>query len=140
MPALPDGARLKFHFLAVGKQIYQCENGAWAKSSTPDATLYDKNSNLHAHHGAGPSWTLQDGKGTIKAIASTAGHFAAPDGESIDWLKLDVDKSSRTGDFADVGIIQRLYTGGGKAPTTACSPNQVYESPYTAHYYFWIAK
>jgi Protein of unknown function (DUF3455) len=149
-PALPTSAKpievtgsrakLKFHFVAAGKQIYQCENGAWAKTSTPDATLYDMNSNPTLHHGAGPSWTTIDGKSTVNAIASTAIHFPAPDGASIDWLKLDVDKSSRTGEFSDVAIIQRLYTGAGKAPATSCMANQVYESPYTAHYYFWISE
>ena len=132
--------KLRYHFLAVGKQIYNCENSAWAKSSTPDATLYDVNSNLQIHHGAGPSWTTVDGKSTIKGIGRTAIHFAAPDGVSIDWLKLDVDKASRTGEFADVGIIQRLYTGAGGAPTTPCTTNEVYESAYTAHYYFWVSK
>jgi hypothetical protein len=64
-PALPPAAKaiavaagshvkLKFHFVAAGKQIYQCENGAWAGTSTPDATLYDMNSNPKLHHGAGP--------------------------------------------------------------------------------------
>ena len=135
-----DGFVLKYHFLAVGKQIYQCESGQWAKNSTPDATLYDLNSNLKIRHGAGPSWTTIDGKSTMKAIGSTAIHFAAPDQVSIDWLKLDADKSSRTGVFSDVAIVQRLYTGGGKAPTTGCVEHQTYESPYTAHYYFWISK
>lgn len=47
--------KLKYHFLAVGKQIYKCENGAWSKSSTPDAALYDMNSNLMVRHQAGPT-------------------------------------------------------------------------------------
>ena len=150
-PALPATAeaikvvpnayvKLKYHFLAVGKQIYNCENGAWAKNSTPDATLYDMNSNLKIRHGVGPSWTTVDGKSTIKAFGPSAIHFAAPDGVSIDWLKLDVAKASRTGEFSDVGIIQRLYTGAGNAPTTQCRSKQVYESAYTAHYYFWVSK
>ena len=150
-PPLPAAARsievvpntdvkLKFHFLAIGKQIYQCDNGAWAKASTPDAALYDLNSHLKVRHGAGPTWTMVDGQGAVKAIGATAIHFASPDGVSIDWLKLDVDRASRTGLFSDVGIIQRLYTGAGKAPTTGCTANQVYESAYTAHYYFWISK
>ena len=54
--------KLKYHFLAVGKQIYNCENGPWAKSSTPAATLYDMNSNLRIRHSVGPSWTTVDGK------------------------------------------------------------------------------
>jgi hypothetical protein len=150
-PALPVEAKaievapsasvkLKFHFVAVGKQIYKCENGAWSRGSTPDATLYDMNLNLRIRHGAGPSWTMVDGEGAIKAVGATAIHFAAPDGVSIDWLKLDVDKASRTGAFSDVGVIQRLYTGAGKAPSTACIANQVYESAYTAHYYFWTTQ
>ncbi len=134
------GIKLKFHFLAIGKQLYRCENGTWAKSPTPDAALYDMNSNLKVRHTAGPTWTMVDGEGAIKAIGATATHFAAPDGVSIDWLKLDADKTSRTGAFSDVGIIQRLYTGAGKAPATGCTANQLYESPYTAHYYFWITK
>ncbi len=147
-PALPLSAKaiavdayadlhVKFHFVANGKQIYKCENGAWSKGSIPDATLYDMNSNAKIHHGAGPSWTMLDGSGAIKAIASTASHFPAPDGASIDWLKLEADKPSRTGVFSDVAIIQRLYTGAGKAPGTACTAGQTYESAYTAHYYFW---
>jgi hypothetical protein len=150
-PTMPDAAKaievvpgayvkVKYHFVAVGKQIYQCDNGAWAKSSTPDATLYDMNSKLQIRHGAGPSWSMVDGKGTVKAISPTAIHFASPDGASIDWLKLDVDKASRTGAFSDVGIVQRVYTGAGKAPATRCTANQVYESAYTAHYYFWISQ
>ena len=131
--------KLKYVFVAVGKQIYQCENGAWAKSSTPEATLYDMNSNLKIRHGAGPSWTMVSDNSTIKAIGPTAVHFASPDGVSIDWLKLSVDKASRNGAFGDVGTIQRVYTGGGKAPAMACTANQVYESAYSAHYYFWIA-
>jgi hypothetical protein len=151
LPALPAAAtaiqvapnarvKMKYHFLAIGKQIYNCENGAWAKNSTPDATLYDMNSNLRIRHQAGPSWSTVDGKSTIKALGASAIHFASPDGVSIDWLKLDVDSASRKGEFSDVGIIQRLYTGAGRAPTTGCTANQVYESAYTAHYYFWISK
>jgi hypothetical protein len=148
---LPPGAKaieiiptadvtLKYHFVAAGLQIYKCENGAWPKASTPDATLYDMASDAKIHHTAGPTWTMLDGTGSVKAIGKTAVHFAAPDGVSIDWLKLDVDKSSRTGAFSDVALIQRLYTGGGAAPNTTCSVGQVFESPYTAHYYFWISK
>jgi hypothetical protein len=147
-PWLPAGAtalevspgsafKLKYHFVAVGKQIYQCENGQWAGSSTPDATLYDMNSNLKVRHSAGPSWTMVDGDSTVKAIGSTAIHFPAPDKVSIDWLKLEVDKSGRTGEFSDVVIIQRLFTGGGKAPATGCAGHETYQAPYTAHYYFW---
>ncbi len=132
--------KLKYHFLAVGKQIYKCENGKWSTASTPDATLYDMNSNLKIRHGAGPSWTMLDGKSTIKAIGKTAIRFPSPDGISIDWLKLDVDRASRTNELADIEIIQRLYTGAGKAPTDGCSGSEVYESPYTAHYYFWSSK
>jgi hypothetical protein len=149
-PGLPAGAtalevpsgsefKLKYHLLAVGKQIYQCENGRWASNSTPDATLYDMDSNLKIRHSAGPSWTMIDGKSTMKAIGSTAIHFAAPDKASIDWLKLEVDKSSRTAEFSDIAIVQRLYTGGGKAPATGCAAHESYDAPYTAHYYFWTS-
>jgi hypothetical protein len=135
----PD-VHLKFHFLAVGKQIYQCDHGAWAKASTPDATLWDMNSHLKVRHSAGPTWTMAEGEGAVKAIGTTAVHFASPDGVSIDWLKLDVDKGSGSGAFSDIGTIQRLYTGGGKAPASGCAANQIYESAYTAHYYFWISR
>jgi hypothetical protein len=134
-------AGLKFHFLAAGKQIYKCENGGWSKSSTPEATLYDVTSDLKIHHSAGPSWSTADGQSTVKALGATAIHFAAPDGVSIDWLKLEVDKASRTGIFGDVGIIQRVYTGAGMPPAAMrCTASQTYESPYTAHYYFWVVK
>jgi hypothetical protein len=136
----PGAAKVKYHFLAVGKQIYKCQDGAWSKTSTPDAGLFDINEKEIATHGAGPSWTTVDGASKIKANGATAVHFAAPDGVSIDWLKLDVDKPSRTGEFRDVTFIQRVFTGGGKAPAGACAANQTYESPYTAHYYFWSSE
>jgi hypothetical protein len=60
---------------------------------------------MKVHHSAGPSWVTADGKRSIKAIGRTAVHFAAPDGVSIDWLKLDVDRASRSGEFSDVGIF-----------------------------------
>jgi hypothetical protein len=138
--AVAPGAhlKLKFHFLAIGKQSYSCENGAWS-NPVPDATLSEPNSGLTVRHSAGPSWSKADGKSTVKGIAATAIHFAAPDGVSIDWLKLDIDRTSRTGDFRDVEVIQRLYTGGGKGPASGCAAKQVFESPYTAHYYFWTS-
>ncbi|MGD0616552.1 MAG: DUF3455 domain-containing protein [Bryobacteraceae bacterium] len=150
-PVLPDAAKniqvlpdahikLKYHFVAVGKQIYKCDNGAWSKTSAPDAALYDKDSNLVAHHTAGPTWTMVDGSGAIRAVGGPAVHFAPPDGASIDWLRLDADKASRTGVFSDVAIIQRLYTGLGKASSSSCSAGEVDEVPYTAHYYFWSMK
>jgi hypothetical protein len=98
------------------------------------------NSTLKIRHGVGPSWSTVDGKSAIKAMGQSAIHFASPDGVSIDWLKLDADKASRQGEFSDVGIIQRLYTGAGNAPATPCKPKEIYEAPYTAHYYFWISK
>ncbi len=150
-PVLPEAARaievvpsvsvrLKFHFVGAGKQIFKCENGAWSAIPTPDATLFDSNGTPKIHHGPGPSWTTLDGKSTIRANGATAVHFRSPDGVSIDWLKLDVERSGRTGEFADIGIIQRLYTGGGRPPSGGCTANQAGEFAYTAHYFFWIAK
>jgi hypothetical protein len=150
-PVLPDPANaiqvlpdqhitLKYHFVAAGKQVYKCDNGAWSKTSEPHATLYDKDSTPVVRHTGGPAWSMIDGSGTIRAVGALAVHFPSPDGVSIDWLRLDADKSSRTGAFSDVAIIQRLYTGLGKAPPTSCSAGQIYESPYTAHYYFWSMK
>jgi hypothetical protein len=129
-PVLPTGAaalevapssefKLKYHFVAVGKQVYQCENGQWASNSTPDATLYDMNSNLKIRHGSGPSWTTIDGKSTMKAIGPSAIHFPAPDKVSIDWLKLDVDKSSRTGEVSDVGVFNACLPAVEKHPRPA---------------------
>ena len=138
--AVPGSAQLKYHLIAVGKQIYKCDNGAWSKTSTPDVTLYDMDSHLKIRHGAGPSWTTVDGNSSVKANGGTAIHFAAPDGLSIDWLRLDVVPSSGSGELQNVKFIQRLYTGAGKAPSTGCSGQQTFDSPYTAHYYFWVTQ
>ena len=83
---------------------------------------------------------MADGSGALRAVGGLAVHFPAPDGASIDWLRLDADKANRTGVFSDVAIIQRLYTGLGKASSTSCSAGDVDEVPYTAHYYFWSMK
>ena len=83
---------------------------------------------------------MVDGQSAVRAIGLTAIHFASPDGVSIDWLKLETDKTSRTGLFGDIEVIQRVYTGAGKAPASGCRAGESYESAYTAKYYFWSTR
>jgi len=121
--------QLKFHFVAAGKQIYQCENGAWRRLRLPMPLS--------------TTWTRIQAASRCRAIMDNnrwqkhrqsdrrnCNSLPSADGTSIDWLKLDVDKSSRTGEFSAIGIIQRLYTGAGKAPLQAAWRTR-YTNPLT---------
>jgi len=151
-PALvvPAGATLATHARAEGAQIYRCTaTGADAGGATgtppahawvlhaPDATLFDSTGAPVGIHGAGPSWSSNDGSVAtgVKVI-----ELPAPVPDAISWLLLRVSSTSGTGIFGGVSYVQRLSTTGGLPPTSACDATIAgadVRSPYTAEYYFY---
>jgi hypothetical protein len=131
---------------AKGSQIYTCQSGsdgkfAWTLKA-PEADLFDgKNPDkMIGHHAAGPSWMLGDGsKVTGKAAARTD----SPEVNSVPWLLLNVTSNDGKGLLANVTVIQRLNTHGGKAPDVGCDDahkGAETKTAYTADYYFYAPK
>jgi hypothetical protein len=142
-----------------GYQMYECQASttdasgfAW-KLQAPFAVLKaDQGTNVL--HATGPSWLYTlDGS----EIQAAVGKFttakgdvvpanATPDATAIPWLRLDVTThQGNKGLMSNVDHVQRLYTQGGKAPSSGCNQdvaNQHVILPvsYTAEYVFWGRK
>ena len=141
----PTGATVKARAHAVGSQIYTCtaSDGADAGAPTyawafkaPDARLYDSTGVQFGTHGAGPSWTSNDG--SVVNGMKVAG-VDAPQAGAIQWLLLRITSTTGAGEFSDVTFVQRLNTVGGVAPATGCdSTTAGTDVPigYSADYYF----
>src|SRR5438132_446650 len=64
----------------------------------------------------------------------------APDLDAVPWLLLQAKSTTGPGVFDRVTFVQRVRTGGGKAPTTGCDAADIGREarvPYTADYFFY---
>jgi hypothetical protein len=121
---------------AVGLQLYECKPDADGKLvwtfTAPQATLTADNK-VVGHHGAGPSWELEDSSGiTGKVVANAPGASA----NDIAWLKLDVASHKGSGQLADVTTVQRINTVGGVLKGSCDREKAGLGMPYAADYVF----
>ena len=103
----------------------------------PEADLFDGQAHKFGTHSAGPTWEAQDGS---RVVGEVVARDDGPDPDAIPWLLLNVKARSGTGIFASVQSIQRVFTVGGKAPSSGCTastPGALSRSPYAATYYFY---
>jgi hypothetical protein len=128
---------------ATGAQIYECARQADApggfawKFRAPEAVLADAAGHLVGRHGAGPSWTANDGSTVVGKASATS---PSPQAGAIPWLLLVAQSHSGQGLFEHVASVQRLETAGGLAPAAACgaaNEGQVERVSYSATYVFW---
>jgi hypothetical protein len=137
--ALADETAGVVRWHGQGTQIYGCEQTAagylWVLRQ-PDATLTDGKGRIRGHHGAGPSWTANDGSRVVgRAIAT----IPAPRAGAIPWLVLEVNARDGRGAFDAVAYVLRTETVGGVAPEAGCDQNHkgaVASIPYEATYSF----
>ena len=140
-----DGSRLIFSGMGEGSQIYICApkpggNGPEWKLKAPDATVTD-GAGAKLRHSAGPTWEAGDGSKVVGEVKARAEVDAA----AIPWLLLQVvgaDLGPTGGHrLTETTYIQRVYTSGGKEPTTGCAQapdvGQQALVPYTADYVFY---
>lgn len=129
---------------AKGVQIYECRAGKdaayeWAFVA-PEAELFDVNGKRIGRHYGGPHWEAADGS---KIVGSVKERADAPAADAIPWLLLAAKSVGPDGSFSKVTSVQRVNTLGGVAPKGGCTqavaglPARV---PYTADYYFFVAK
>src|SRR5215831_12990900 len=135
LAALPDETMaLKVH--AVGMQLYECKPGtdgklAWTFTA-PQATL-TVDGKVVGHHGAGPSWELDDGSGITAKATANAPSASAND---IPWLKLEVATHTGSGKLSDVTTVQRVNTVGGVLKDSCDRQGAGRGMPYSADYVF----
>jgi uncharacterized protein DUF3455 len=133
---VPEGSKLVFRAYAEGVQIYQWDGTTWAFGG-PSASLYADaagTATIGTHYD-GPTWESNSGSLVVGRL-NTPCEVGTAD---IPWLLLDGIRSEGPGIFHRVAFIQRVNTVGGRAPTTAGSPGEVRNVPYTAEYFFYRA-
>jgi hypothetical protein len=136
----PQGARLLLETTARGVQIYSCEKGEpgyrWIFVA-PEADLFDTAGRQIGTHFAGPSWQLRDGSKIVGEVLAQAAALNA-----IPWLLLRAKSHEGNGGLSDAGLVRRVDTVGGTAPTAGCdaatAPTRA-RLPYTARYLFYAA-
>jgi hypothetical protein len=139
---VPAGNELEHSFTARGVQIYDCvatPTGAYAWTfRAPEATLFNREGEIVAHHYGGPTWeSTKDGskiQGTRMASEPSMTTGAIPQL----LLSATVLATGRT--FGHVTYIQRVNTVGGSAPASGCDATSVggeLQVPYTASYRFY---
>jgi hypothetical protein len=138
------GEELLIQLHAEGVQVYICEVGPDGKKSwalkMPEAVLFDDHGSEIGSHFAGPTWQHEDGsKISGRIVARTESSIA----DAIPWLLLTVTERSGTGVLGKVTTIQRLNTGGGKAPTAVedgAKAGDELRVSYSADYLFYVPK
>lgn len=142
----PASATLVIQLAAKGTQNYKCQatsaGGAEWKLVAPEADLFsaaDPGGAVAGKHGAGPTWTLNDGSGA-KGDAAAAKKAASPESGSVAWLLIPAQSNGQPGGLQGVTLVQRVDTHGGAAPATGCDAASVggeTKVQYTATYVFY---
>src|ERR1700737_1304798 len=144
-PTLP-AATAHQTYIAEGRgvQIYRCtqQNSAneWTFQS-PEATLFaPKTHQPLGTHGAGPTWTWNDGSTITGKVLQKS---PSPDAASIPWLLLATTPSvAPTGALSAIRLVRRSDTHGGNSPSTGCDAQHagsLLRVPYTATYTFYTS-
>lgn len=151
-PTVPDALKvpatetLSFTAHAKGFQIYEwrarkedATQYEWVLKA-PEAVLFDAQGKKIGRHYGGPTWESTDGSKVVGELKARAPSTTA---DAIPWLLLAAKSHEGNGVFSQVTSIQRLETVGGKAPAgggDAASADKELRVPYTAVYYFYMAK
>jgi len=138
-PALAEEPAGVIRWRGQGTQIYDCEQIAAGYSwvlRQPDATLTDSDGRIRGHHGAGPSWTANDGSRVVGRAITT---ILAPRAGAIPWLVVEINARDGRGALDGVTYVLRTETVGGVPPEAGCDqPHKgaVASVPYEATYSF----
>jgi Protein of unknown function (DUF3455) len=116
--SLPENTAIVLAVAAEGVQIYESKPNSgggfhWSLKA-PEAQLKSASGEVLGKHGAGPSWTLNDGS-SIVGVLPPLKAVAAPG--SIPWLLIAVKSKSSSGTLNKVDYVMRVATDGGVAPS-----------------------
>jgi Protein of unknown function (DUF3455) len=135
--ACPDNSSIVLALVADGVQIYESKPNSsggfqWSLKA-PEADLKSLTGEILGKHGAGPSWTLNDGSSVVGSLPPLK-NSAAPNG--IPWLLVAVKSKSGAGILNQVDYVMRVATEGGAAP--AEPPKAVGETAKTKYHAVYL--
>ena len=114
---LPENSAIVLAAAADGVQIYESEpnplGGFLWSLKAPEAELTSLSGEILGSHGAGPSWTLNDGSSIVASLPPLK-NLTAP--KSVPWLLVAVKSKSGSGILEKVDYVMRVATDGGVAP------------------------
>jgi hypothetical protein len=115
--AVPEESAVVLAVAAEGVQIYESKpnpaGGFQWSFKAPEADLKSATGEVLGKHGAGPSWTLNDGSRIVGRLPPLD-NVAVPGG--VPWLLIGVKSRSGLGTLANVDYVMRVATDGGAAP------------------------
>jgi hypothetical protein len=139
----PPSAQVRLTVNGLGVQIYRCTPQAnntfqWVFQA-PEAKLLDRSTNEQlGTHGAGPTWTWNDGSSITGKVIQTN---PSPTPGAIPWLLLETKPNSETtGVLTGITMVRRSETQAGTAPSYGCDLERVntyIRVPYAAVYTFY---
>ncbi len=113
----PENSSIVLAVVADGVQIYESKpnpaGGFQWSLKAPDAELKNLSGEVLGKHGAGPSWTLNDGSSVVGSVPALK-NLVAP--KSIPWLLVAVKSRSGSGILDKVDYVMRVATEDGAAP------------------------
>jgi Protein of unknown function (DUF3455) len=118
---VPENSAIVLAVAAEGIQIYESKpnpagGGFQWSLKAPEAELKSTSGEVLGKHGAGPSWTLNDGSGIVGSLPPLK-NVVVPG--SIPWLLVAVSSKSGSGTLDKVDYVMRVATDGGVAPKEA---------------------
>jgi Protein of unknown function (DUF3455) len=135
---LPEKGAVLLAAVGDGVQIYESKpnpaGGFQWSLKAPDADLKNLSGEIIGKHGAGPSWTLNDGSSIVGSLPALKN---VPASNSVPWLLLSVKTKSGSGLLEKADYVMRVATEGGSAPTTPPkTDNETVRVKYHAIYLF----
>lgn len=146
---VPPPYKLKVFLFAIGDQYYRYNGTSWVNFSAK-ARLYKGKKQIGRHFylkhpdskGGQPTWeTLPKFGVPFSLVTGVAIARVTVDENSIAWVLLKAtNNEGSTKYFGDVDYIQRINTFKGLPPnsTSGAKTGEVYASPYTANYAFYV--
>ena len=114
---LPENSAIVLAVVGDGVQIYESKpnpaGGFQWVLKAPEAELKSLSGETLGKHGAGPSWTLNDGSSIVGSVPPLK-NVAIP--KSIPWLLVAAKSKSGSGLLEQVDYVMRVATNGGAAP------------------------
>jgi Protein of unknown function (DUF3455) len=113
----PENSAIVLALVADGVQIYESKPNSsggfqWSLKA-PEAELKSLTGDIVGKHGAGPSWTLNDGSSVVGSVPALKNSAASA---GIPWLLVAVKSKSGSGILNQVDYVMRVATEGGMAP------------------------
>jgi Protein of unknown function (DUF3455) len=113
----PEQSAIVLAVTAEGAQIYEskpkADGGLQWSLKAPEAELKSAAGQVIGKHGAGPSWTFNDGSSIVGSLPPLKN---VPVSGTIPWLLLAVKSKIGSGLLDQVDYVMRIATAGGAAP------------------------